>query len=249
MTLDKLTPPDVAIDAAIDARDLGLRYGNHAALDQVSLRVPVGAVVGLVGRNGAGKSSLLRCLVGLTVPSQGSSTVLGSPSLALSDAVRSRLGYVSQGGDLLGWLTVWQQIETLGSFYSNWDAAQARALCERLALPTGAKVSALSGGDQQKLAIVLALAHDPDVLILDEPVASLDPLTRRDFMRLLFEGDVKRKQPRTVLLSSHLLTDLERVVSHLIFLREGRIQLQGAWDELQERHAQPLDELFAQLNA
>lgn len=245
MTSDDLPPSDLAIDI----RALGLRYGERAALDEVSVRIPAGSVVGLVGRNGAGKSSLLRCLVGLTVPTQGSSAVLGSPSLALSDAVRGRLGYVSQGGDLLGWLTVWQQIETLGSFYPRWDAVRARALCERLALQTGPKVSGLSGGDQQKLAIVLALAHDPDVLILDEPVASLDPLTRRDFMRLLFEGDSRREHPRTVLLSSHLLTDLERVVSHLVFLREGRIQLQGAWDELQERHAQPLDELFAQLNA
>jgi ABC-2 type transport system ATP-binding protein len=233
----------------IEVQGLGLRYGPQAALDAVSIDIPTGAVVGLVGRNGAGKSSLLRCLVGLTVPSEGRSTVLGSPSLALSDEARGRLGYVSQGGDLLGWLTVWQQIETLGSFYPRWDAARARALCERLALPTAPKVSSLSGGDQQKLAIVLALAHDPDLLILDEPVASLDPLTRRDFMRLLFECDTRREQPRTVLLSSHLLTDLERVVSHVVFLHEGRIRLQGAWDELQERHAKPLDELFAQLHA
>jgi ABC-2 type transport system ATP-binding protein len=246
MRRDDLPLPD---DLAIDIQSLGLRYGDRTALDQVSIRIPAGSVVGLIGRNGAGKSSLLRCLVGLTVPTQGSSTVLGSPSLALSDEVRGRLGYVSQGADLLGWLTVWQQIETLGSFYPRWDAARARALCERLALPTGQKVSGLSGGDQQKLAIVLALAHDPDVLILDEPVASLDPLTRRDFMRLLFEGDAQRQHPRTVLLSSHLLTDLERVVSHLVFLHEGRIQLQGAWDELQEQHGQPLDELFAQLHA
>jgi len=246
MRRDDLPLPD---DLAVDIQALGLRYGDRTALDQVSIRIPAGSVVGLVGRNGAGKSSLLRCLVGLTVPSQGGSTVLGSPSLSLSDEVRARLGYVSQGGDLLGWLTVWQQIETLGSFYPGWDAGRARMLCERLSLPTGPKVSGLSGGDQQKLAIVLALAHDPDVLILDEPVASLDPLTRRDFMRLLFEGDAQRQQPRTVLLSSHLLTDLERVVSHLVFLREGRVQLQGAWDELQEQHGQPLDELFAQLNA
>jgi ABC-2 type transport system ATP-binding protein len=244
MKHDTATPGPV-----IEATGLGLRYSDRAALDQVSISIPAGSVVGLVGRNGAGKSSLLRCLVGLTVPSQGSSSILGSPSMALDDAVRARIGYVSQGGDLLGWLTVWQQIETLGSFYPRWEAGRARALCERLSLPTAPKVSNLSGGDQQKLAIVLALAHDPDVLILDEPVASLDPLTRRDFMRLLFEGDTQREHPRTALLSSHLLTDLERVVSHLVFLRDGRVQMQGAWDDLQERHAQPLDDLFGLVNA
>lgn len=233
---------------AIHARDLRLAYDGKTVLDHIALDVPQGAVVGLVGRNGAGKSTLLRCLVGLTLPDAGASALLGCASGALDDATRERLGYVSQTGDLLPWLTVWQHVEYIGSFYPRWEKARAAALCERLDLAHKAKVSALSVGEQQKLALVLALAHDPDLLLLDEPVASLDPLARRDFMRLLFEDDVQRAMPRTVLLSSHLLSDLERVVSHVVFLHAGRVQLQGAWDDLIEHHGRPLEDLFVAIH-
>lgn len=234
----------------LHCRDLSVRYGNHAVLDQVTLDIPEGAVVGLVGRNGAGKSTLLRCLVGLALPSTGESYVLGSPSAALPDAVRARLGYVSQQPDLLPWLKVWAHVQYIGSFYPRWDEHRARRLCEQMNLDLRQRVDALSLGEQQKLCMVLALAHDPDVLVLDEPVASLDPLARREFMRLLFstEGTVgPRDTPRTVLLSSHLLTDLERVVSHVVMLHEGHVALQGAWDALQESHGQTLEDLFVRL--
>lgn len=235
--------------AAIEARALSLRYGQRAALDQVSFHVPTGAVVGLVGRNGAGKSTLLRCLAGLTLADSGRSLLLGCDSTQLDDLTRGRIGYVSQTADLLRWLKVWQHIAYIGSFYPRWSAERAHALCRRLVLDEGAKVSALSVGDQQKLALVLAMAHDPDLLLLDEPVASLDPLARRDFMRLLFDDDSARDVPRTVLLSSHLLSDLERVVSHVVILREGRVQLQGELDALQEQGGQSLEDLFVASNA
>jgi ABC-2 type transport system ATP-binding protein len=224
-----------ADNMALTCQGMGLSYGKQDVLKDIHLAVPVGAVVGLVGRNGAGKSTLMRSLVGLSVPQRGQSHLLGCNSQALHDATRERIGYVGQTGDLLPWLNVWQHVEYIGSFYKHWQAGPARALCQRLALNEKAKVSALSVGEQQKLAIVLALAHDPDLLVLDEPVASLDPMARRDFMRLLFEGDAARSQPRTVLLSSHLLSDLQRVVSHVVFMREGQVQLQGAWDELLEQ--------------
>lgn len=226
MTTALTTPPP------LQCQSLRLRYDQRVVLNDISLSLPSGAVVGLVGRNGAGKSSLMRCLLGLTLPESGTAHVLGSSATDLSDAARERLGYVSQTGDLLPWLKVWQHIEYIGSFYPRWREDRARDLCQRLQLKENAKVSSLSVGEQQKLAIALALAHDPDVLVLDEPVASLDPMARRDFMRLLFEADAQRDIPRTVLLSSHLLSDLERVVSHVVFLRDGRVQLQGAWDDL-----------------
>jgi ABC-2 type transport system ATP-binding protein len=174
--------------------------------------------------------------------------LLGCASNALDDATRARLGYVSQTGDLLPWLTVWQNVATIGSFYPQWQADRAHTLCARLELNEKKRADALSVGDQQKLALVLALVHDPDLLLLDEPVASLDPLARREFMRLLFDGAETRQRPRTVLLSSHLLTDLERVVSHVIFLRNGQVQLEGRWDELQEERGAALDELFVEFN-
>jgi ABC-2 type transport system ATP-binding protein len=235
-------------NVAIHAHELALSYRGQQVLSGISVDVPEGAVVGLIGRNGAGKSTLLRCLTGLTLADKGHCSLLGCSSEALDDGTRARLGYVSQTGDLIPWLTVWQNITTIGGFYPQWQAERAHALCARLQLDERKRADRLSVGDQQKLALVLAMAHDPDLLILDEPVASLDPVARREFMRMLFDGGESRARPRTVLLSSHLLTDLERVVSHVVFLRDGRVQLHGRWETLQEERATALDELFVELN-
>jgi ABC-2 type transport system ATP-binding protein len=225
---------------AIEARQLSLRMSPQhwtaartRLLDHVDLAVPEGAVVGLVGRNGAGKSTLMRCLLGLQTPDDGEARLLGEPSLALSDSVRERLGYAAQTPDLFPRLTGLEHLDEMAAIYPNVDLRGAATLAARLDLSLGKRASALSLGDQQKLAVVLALAHDPDLLLLDEPVASLDPISRRDFMRALFS--LRRKPaPRTVLVSSHLLSDLERVVSHVLFLREGRVQLFIEWDEAVE---------------
>ena len=209
------------------------RHVLKPVLDAIDLQIPEGAVVGLMGRNGAGKSTLLRCLVGLTVPTLGRSALLGVPSLALNDEVRERLGFVAQTPDLFGHMQVWQHIEFVGQAYQGWEERRVLALAGMLELPLGRRVEQLSGGDQQKLAVLLALAHDPDLLLMDEPVSSLDPLSRREFLRALFAvRDTER--PRTVMISSHLLSDLERVVSHVLFLREGRVQCFDTWDNLAE---------------
>lgn len=221
---------------SIEARQLSLVYDDITVLKGIDLSVPRGAVVGLAGRNGAGKSTLLRCLVGLSAPQSGSASLLGSPSMALSDAALEQLGYVGQQPDLLGWLTVWEHVRYIGSFYNNFSEHRARDLLIRLGLAEGRRVSQLSGGDAQKLSIVLALAHDPSVLIMDEPVSSLDPMTRREFLRTLFERSDDRTE-RTIMLSSHLLTDLERVVTHWCFLRDGQVQWFGERDALPERLA------------
>lgn len=223
----------IEAEALCLANDNSLGTGRPLRLDHVTLRIPHGAVVGLVGRNGAGKSTLMRCLLGLAPPSQGHSRLLGEPSLALSDAIRNRLGYVAQTPDLYGWLNGHEHLNELAAVYTHFDAKRALRLAVQLDVPLGRRADKVSGGDQQKLAVLLALAHDPDLLLLDEPVANLDPISRRDFMRALFANRAQGHE-RSVLLSSHLLADLERVVSHVLFLREGRVQLYGAWDELAE---------------
>lgn len=221
--------------AALQAQDVVLKRGRATTILQgVDLTVPAGAVLGLVGRNGAGKTSLMQCLVGLSVPQEGRCRLLGENALELSDAVKSRLGYVSQQPDLFDWLSADGHFRRFQDAYPNWDSNRAMALAARLGLPLYTVARSLSGGDQQKLSVVLALAHDPDLLILDEPVSSLDPITRRDFMRSLFERRWSTQGPRTILISSHLLSDLERVVSHVAFMRKGRIQLMDEWDALTE---------------
>ncbi|MEO6276696.1 ABC transporter ATP-binding protein [Roseateles sp.] len=228
------------MNPAIEARQLGLRQPDNAwgaahqhVLERIDLSIPEGAVVGLVGRNGAGKSTLMRCLLGLTTPDEGESWLLGAPSRKLPDSVLERLGYAAQTPDLFPRMTGWEHLEEMAAVYPDVHQPDAVALACRLDLSLGKRAQLLSLGDQQKLAVVLALAHDPDLLLLDEPVASLDPISRRDFMRALFA--MRRKPgPRTVLVSSHLLSDLERVVSHVMFLREGRLQLFVEWDEAVE---------------
>jgi ABC-2 type transport system ATP-binding protein len=228
------------VNPAFEARQLCVDINGPSwsasrplVLDRIDFAIPEGAVVGLVGRNGAGKSTLMRCLLGLTTPASGESRLLGAPSLKLPDAVLERLGYAAQTPDLFPRLTGEEHLEEIAAVYPGVHMRDAVALAGRLDLGLARRAGELSQGDQQKLAVVLALAHDPDLLLLDEPVASLDPISRRDFMRALFA--MRRKpSPRTVLVSSHLLSDLERVVSHVMFLREGRLQLFIEWDEAVE---------------
>lgn len=220
---------------AVAADHLSLRYGAITVLNDLSFYVARGSVLGVVGRNGAGKSSLLQCLLGLTVPQSGASSLLGCPSLALSDDVKARLGYVAQTPELFDWLRVSDQISLVGGLYPGWSQSRAQALCTRFELPEDMRVRKLSPGEKQRLAIVLALAHRPDLLVFDEPVASLDPVGRRDFLRSLFEQESVAGDAVTVVISSHLLEDLERVVTHVLFLERGRIQLIGSRDELSEQ--------------
>lgn len=233
------TNTTAATPLAIWAQGLGVfRYDKWSlskshVMQGIDLAIPEGAVVGLVGRNGAGKSTLIRALLGLQTVEEGESRLLGCPSLALTDAVKERLGYAAQTPDLFAGLSGDEHFDEMAAVYPGFNRKLAMALACKLDVALGRNADQLSLGDQQKLAVVLALAHDPDLVILDEPVASLDPLSRRDFMRVLFSMR-QRETPRTVLISSHLLSDLERVVTHVLFLREGRVQLFEAWDDCAE---------------
>ncbi len=220
---------------AVTVERLSLRYGPVTVLNDLSFSIAPGSVLGVVGRNGAGKSTLLQCLLGLTVPQGGASSILCCPSIALTDEVKARLGYVAQTPELFDWLRVHEQISLIGGLYPGWSEARARELCLRFDLPEDMRVRKLSLGEKQRLAIVLALAHQPELLVFDEPVASLDPIGRRDFLRALFEQESGNGEAVTVVISSHLLEDLERVVTHVLFMEHGRIQLIGSRDELSEQ--------------
>jgi len=215
----------------IQISGLNLHYKDRHVLRDVSLNVPRGAVIGLVGANGAGKTSLMRCLLGLTLPQSGHIRLLGEDPTDLSDSARSRLGYVAQSPELIEWMKVGQYLDYIGAFYPVWQTQRVAQWLKGWDLNPKQKIVQLSLGQKQKLALIQALGHAPELLLLDEPVASLDPLMRREFMRTLFEDAAGR----SVLISSHLLSDLERIITHLVLMKDGRILLADEWDVLEEK--------------
>lgn len=222
----------VAADA-IDVAGLVKRFGTRAVLDSIDLRVPRGQVIGLLGLNGSGKSTLIKCLLGLLKADEGSATVLGTAAWQLADREKARIGYVPQEATLYPWLTVRQTVAYVSSFYSSWDRAWGDELLRRWDLPLGQRVGPLSVGQKQKLALVLALGHRPELLILDEPVASLDPVARRWFLETVLE--TAADGAGTVLFSTHITSDLERVASHVALLREGKVTFHDEIDVLKDR--------------
>jgi ABC-2 type transport system ATP-binding protein len=219
-------PPSVVLQG------VALRYGRQTVLQGLDWALLPGQVVGLLGRNGAGKTSLLEGLLGLRELDAGRSLLFGQDAAVLDDAGRARIGYVPQQSDLFEWLTPAQLLAYFRSFYPRWNTAKVEGLMSRWEIATDKPISRLSGGQQQRLSIVRALAHDPDLLVLDEPVASLDPAARRDFLRELVEQVLDRGT--TVVFSTHILSDLERVAFNLAFLAHGRIALQAPLDTLLE---------------
>ena len=208
-------------------------FPGKCALDGLNFNVPAGKVIGLLGRNGAGKTTLLECALGLRGIDGGEIRLLGESPISLSEAARGRLGYVPQQNDLFEWLTPTQMLAFFKDFYTRWNDAKVSALLDRWSIPQNTAIGKLSGGEKQRLAIIRALAHDPDFLVLDEPVASLDPAGRRDFLRELVERAIGEKT--TVIFSTHILSDLERVAVDAAFIRQGKVVLQRSLDELAER--------------
>jgi ABC-2 type transport system ATP-binding protein len=222
--------PAMAPRAEIEG--LTLAYGGQPVLQGLQWRLDPGQVVGLLGRNGAGKTTLLEALLGLREASAGSVQLFGQPAARLDDAARARIGYVPQQSDLFEELRADELLAYFRSFYPRWNDTKVQGLLERWAVPRDIPIGRMSGGQQQRLSLIRALAHEPELLVLDEPVASLDPLARRDFLRELVEQVLDRGT--TVVFSTHILSDLERVAFNVAFLREGRIALQSPLDELLE---------------
>ena len=193
-------------------------------------RLLPGQVVGLLGRNGAGKSTLLQALLGLLEPQAGVVRLFEQPVGSLDDAARSRIGYVPQQSDLFEAFTPAQLLAYFKSFYPRWNEAKVEGLMSRWDIARDKRIGKLSVGQQQRLSIIRALAHDPALLVLDEPVSSLDPAGRRDFLSELVEQVLERGT--TVVFSTHILSDLERVAFNLAFMNGGRIALQAPLDEL-----------------
>lgn len=222
------------MSTALETRALGRRYGSQWALRDCTLEIPRGSLTALVGPNGAGKTTLLRLSVGLTRPTAGSVHVLGlDPHVEAGEAL-PRVGFLAQEHPLYGGFTVEEMLRTGRELNPTWDDDAARGRIAELGLPLTKKIRSLSGGQRAQVALTLALAKRPELLLLDEPVASLDPLARRDFLQSVLEAVAERDL--TVVLSSHILADLERVCDHLVILSSGRTQLVGSIEEIVASH-------------
>ena len=219
--------------AVLEANGLGKRYGRKWALSECTLAIPAGKVVGLVGPNGAGKTTLLHLSVGLLQPSAGSITVLGGRPGTTPDQL-ARVGFVAQDAPTYAGLSIRDHLRFGAWMNPSWDARLAEDRIARLGLDPRQKAGELSGGQRAQLALTLAVAKRPELLVLDEPVASLDPLARREFLQGLMEVVVEHGA--SVILSSHLVADLERVCDYLVVLVDSRVQVAGDIDELLATH-------------
>jgi ABC-2 type transport system ATP-binding protein len=221
------------VNTVIETNGLGKRYRRKWALTNCTLSVPAGHVVGLVGPNGAGKSTLLNLAVGLLAPTAGTIEVLGGIPAA-GPAQLARVGFLSQDAPLYAGFSVSDHLKLGAHMNPLWDAELARDRVDRLDLDPGQKAGTLSGGQRAQLALTLAVAKRPELLVLDEPVASLDPLARREFLQDLMEAVAE--QELSVVLSSHLVADLERVCDYLIVLIGSQVRIAGPVDELLAAH-------------
>ncbi len=241
-------------EQVVSAEGVSKAFGAQQVLRDITVAAVAGDVIGVLGKNGAGKTTLLEILLGFSPPSAGSTRVFGEESLQLSERAKSRIGFVPQQDELIDVLTGIQQLKVTAAFYRDWDHALTDRLIAEWGIPMDRRIQKLSPGERQKLSLLLALGHHPDLLVLDEPVASLDPIARRAFLQQLL--DVAGDARRTVLFSSHIVSDLERAANRVWIMKDGELTWQGELDTLKEsvvrlhvRGRRALDGNFALANA
>ena len=225
-----------SVDVVIDVKDLSRRFDFKLALDQVSLAVPRGCVFGLVGENGAGKTTLIKHLLGLLKAEAGSVRVFGRDPVADPVGVLGRIGYLSELRDLPPWMRVDELIRYSQAFYPKWDSGYAESLRRQFGLEPTAKIKNLSRGESAKAGLLVALAHRPELLLLDEPSSGLDPVVRRDILEAIIR--TVADEGRTVFFSSHLLDEVERVSDRVAMMVNGKIVLSGPLDDIKASHHQ-----------
>jgi ABC-2 type transport system ATP-binding protein len=209
-------------DAIVTER-LTKHYGDRRVVDSLDLRVPQGSVYGLLGRNGAGKSTAIKMLMGMVRPDSGRASLLGEDSAALSGATRARIAYLAEGHLFYGWMTIDEAVKFTRSFYPVWNEALVEQILDHFELRRGQKFRRLSCGQRAQVSLALAVAPDPELLVLDDPTLGLDTVVRRDFLESLIQ--IIQRQGRTILFSSHILGDVERVADRIGIMVGGVLRV------------------------
>lgn len=230
-------------DPVVAVTNLSRTFGSKRALNDVTLAVSPGCVFGLVGENGAGKSTLIKHLLGLWRAETGSVKVFGLDPVSEPTAVLGRVGYLSEQPDLPGWMCVAELLRYTRAFYPRWDTKYAKQLVDQFGLDVGGRVKTLSKGQRARLGLILAEAHRPDLLILDEPSSGLDPIVRRDILEAIIR--TVTDEGRTVIFSSHLLDEVERVSNYLAMLHKGTLTLCAPLDDIKAQHRRILFQFTA----
>ncbi len=218
----------------IHLENVSKKFGRTIAMQDVSVSAGTGTIIGLVGANGCGKSTLLRNIVGLYLPDTGRCLTLGCVAAKLGPKELSKIGYVHQEGELLNWMLVAQHIRYVAAYYDTWDRELEDQYVADFGIDRASRVGTLSPGQRQKLAILLAIGHRPQLLILDEPASALDPIVRGKFLDLMLS--LIQDQDRTIIISSHILSDIEKVIDHVWIMDAGRIIRDCGLDELREEY-------------
>jgi ABC-2 type transport system ATP-binding protein len=220
--------------AIVEVDNLSRRFGRTQALSDVTLRIEQGGVFGLVGENGAGKTTLIKHILGLLKARQGSVRVFGLNPVLEPASVLGRIGYLSEDRDMPEWMTVAQLQRYNRAFFPSWDETFAIQLQDQFELDPGQRIKQLSRGQRARAGLLIALAHRPDLLILDEPSSGLDPVVRKDILSAIIR--TVAEEGRTVLFSSHLLDEVERVADWVTFLHHGRVALSAPLHEILSSH-------------
>ena len=230
---------------AISVEALTRRFGRRTAVDGLTFEVPAGSVCGFLGRNGSGKTTTIRMLMNLLLPTAGRATLLGLDSRRDHSALMRRVGYVADAPLPYDWMKVRELVWFTARLHPSWNQARVDSLLDRFQLDREQKIRHLSRGTQAQLALALALGGDPELLILDEPATGLDVLVRRDFL----EGVIQLMQQdgRTVLFSTHLLHDVERVADRVLVIDQGRLVAEGTLDEIKQRSGLSLEDTFVEM--
>jgi ABC-2 type transport system ATP-binding protein len=230
MTACAISPTEMVIEV----EHLTRCFGAKIALDDVSLQAPRGSVFGLVGANGAGKTTLIKHILGLLKAASGSVRVFGQCPVAQPEKVLARIGYLSEENDLPGWMRVEELMRYTRAFYSTWDPDYAERLRQTFSLDPRARIKNLSKGQRARAGLLVALAYRPELLVLDEPSAGLNPVVRRDILEAIIRTIAE--EGRTVLFSSHLLDEVERVSDHVAMINQGKVLFHAPLEAIKEAH-------------